>query len=342
LARIVVDMVQPLDYSWDAAGNRLMIRLRAADSTPKTTSVPAFIPEAPRAVVPVSSGGSSAVFLDGNRLAPGSSITAGSDTAVLSLGRGGEVRVCPGTTVSVTPSQDGRSLMLGMSTGALEAHYTLGASADSILTPDFRILLAGPGEFHYAMSADPRGNTCVQALPGNTASVIISEVLGDGTYQVTPAQQVLFQSGHLKTASSAVGSRCGCPAPDMMRASSPATVPEAKPTSSVQLAGAAEYDNLPEPNSSPGTSRASETSALPVSRPDDVHVQVEVPFVFRANDGAGETAQAKLTPTQEAERLPVVDQPRPGWFQVAALPPAKAPHHGFLSKVKGFFSAVFG
>lgn len=350
VARIVIDLAQPVNYTWDAAGNRLMIRLHAEESAAKAP-VPAFTSGTSPAVVPLNSGSAGPVVLAGNRLAAGSSVTAGSDTAVLSLGRGGEVRVCPGTTVSVTPSQNGRSLMLGMSTGALEVHYMLDASSDSILTPDFRILLAGPGEFHYGISADPHGNTCVQALPGNTASVIVSEVLGDGTYQVKPAQQVVFHSGQLKTADSVALRNCGCPAPALpiMRTSSQPAVPEARLPSAMELARSVDYDKLPNVASSASlqaasSARSPETAALPPSRPDDVHVQVDVPFVFRANDPGSEATAARTAPTHEAELLPIRDLPHPGWFQIAALPPprAKAPHHGFLGKLRGFFAAVFG
>jgi hypothetical protein len=315
IARIVVDLSKAVAYTWDAAGNRLMVRLHPVQEQAQAAPVPtASVPSLSRAVLP-GSGVSGAVVLAGSRVATGSAVTAGADTAVLRLGRGGEVLVCPRTTVSVTSSQNGRTLMLGMSTGALEAHYALDAAADSILTPDFRILLAGPGEFHYGISANSRGDTCIQSLPGNTAGVIVSELLGDGTYQVKAAQQVMFHSGKLSAADTAAPMNCGCPpttAP-LMRASASTVSDPRRPV--------------------PG----SEIAALPASKPNDIHVQVEAPIVFRASDPSPVTP----APAEEASLLPLRDMPTPAPFEAVVVPPKPA-HHGFFGKLKGFFSAIFG
>src|SRR5207302_7429033 len=103
-------------------------------------------------------------------------------------------------------------LMLGMSQGAIETNYLLQESIDSVLTPDFRIVLPGPGEFNLAIRADNHGNTCVGSLPGSTSSAVVAELLGSGTYEIKPEQQVLFRQGRLDSIETPVSS-CGCPAP---------------------------------------------------------------------------------------------------------------------------------
>jgi AMIN domain-containing protein len=353
IGRIVVDLVKPTAYTWDAAGNHLMVRLHAiADISVRAPSIPAFTQGVQPLAVPVSPGAGGTVVLAGSRIAAGSSVTAGAETAILSLARGGVVHVCPGTTVSITSSQNGSDLLLGMSTGALEAHYALDASADSILTPDFRILLTGPGVFHYAVSADSRGNTCVRALPGNTASVTVSELMGDGTYQVKPEEKIAFRSGRLNQIDTSVPDSCGCPPPavPVLRTAAPPVADDLPATVRLTLPTDVPKPVSPQSNSERPASRTTpshvtlsiinpETAPLPPSQPEDIHVQVEAPLVFRAGDSA------QAPPTREGERLPMTHSPPPQAPQATVLPPPAAQpkprNHGFFGKVKGFFSGLF-
>jgi len=312
IARVVVDLSQPIGYSWDAAGNRLMIRLKPLEQK----IAPARESATDLAVV----SGNATVQAMARTEGQGSSLTSGNDTAVMHLPRGGQVRVCPGTTVSVNYSKSGRDMLLAMNTGALEAHYVLDSSADAVMTPDFRILFAGPGEFDFAISADSQGNTCVRSLRGNTGSVIVSELLGDGTYQVKPSDEVVFHGGQIGQRSTAVPANCGCPEPVIPELLASAE----QPPSAV---------NLP-----PAEAHSTMTQPLPES--DKVHIKVDAPFVFRGSDptaqSAPDLARLSLAWAERFEPLEVMVLPPPP--QMIA---AKPRNSGFLGKIKGFFAAMF-
>ena len=363
VTRVVLDLLAPYGYSWDGAGNRLMVRLKPAEDANASTanqkspfqppSVRALTTTSTPAVVPVT-GGPGSVVIAGSRIGAGASVVAGNDTAVLHLSRGGEIRVCPGTSVSVTPSQDKHELMLGMSTGALEAHYSLDAAADSVLTPDFRILFAGPGEFHYAISADSHGNTCVRGLMGNTSSALVSELMGDRIYQVKPSEQAVFRLGRIDKVDADVPLECGCPppVPVLKTNSSPAPLPEAALPERTHLGGAsnsaepnagaaASIDSAPSP---PALSNGPETAPPPASQPEDAHIQVDAPLVFSAKSrvaspGVQTAADLPVGDSSARQmRLDTVVQPPPAG---ATGKPVTVQHRSLLRRIKRFFVAIF-
>jgi hypothetical protein len=359
--RIVVSFLVPYGYEWSAADNRLMVRLKPPEdpyvasqkSAAERPQAAAVTPMAEAAVVPVTSGIGD-VLLAGRRFAAGSSITAGSETAVLQLARGGQIEVCPGTALSVTPSQSKKDLMIGLSTGAMETHYRLDASADTILTPDFRILLAGPGEFNYAISSDSKGNTCVRGLAGNSSSVIVSELIGERVYQVKPAEQAVFHDGRIDKVESDVPAECGCPAPSPViraEAGQPHIVPDSESPNLTLAQGASAGDSRTAEDEANGggdsdnetsktLSSGPETRPLPRSTANAPHVQVEAPLVFR---GRANSAAPSEAAEEEAEALPVTESTRSAPLGVRVLPPAeaRAPHQGVFHRIKRFFRSIF-
>jgi hypothetical protein len=358
VTRIVLDLNTPFGYTWDAAGNRLMVRLKPGEDVNANTVVKKLpsrppsqtydVPTVARAVgpalVPVIKHGDDVIFA-GNRVTAGSSLTAGSETAVLQLSRGGEVRVCPGTTVSVTPSTKSHDLMLGINTGSLETHYSLEASSDTVLTPDFRILFAGPGSFHYAISSDSHGNTCVRGLTGNTSSALVSELIGDRSYQVKPNEQAMFRAGKIDQVDSNVPLECGCPPPPVpvLTASAEDAASKAvmKPVETSPPSAKAPNQDVPQT-----LSNGPEVSALPPSQPNDVHIQVEAPIVFQAKN----RATAPPPPMIEVAALPVVKSSKPPvYLEAHVQPPAAESEHKktksggppIIRHLKKIFSALF-
>ena len=358
-ARIVVDLVSPVGYGSDSQGPRLLVRMHPmaeARRNIETPSVPAFTKGVQPAFVPVVPGASGVVVQAGARLAADSAVTAGPDTTILRLARGGEVRVCPRTTLSVTSSENGRDLMLGMSTGALETNYAASASADSVVTPDFRMLLTGGGDVRYAISANTRGDTCVRALPGNTASVIVSELIGDGTYQVKSNEQVFFRSGRLDQMETTIPDDCGCPPPQIpvMRSAAtpeptisekdlPPTVHLAQPGNQAKPVPPPNLEaKMPSQQTSPESSSQvtltiapPDAATMPVPEPGAAHVQIEAPFVFRASD------LPASAPDLATEKLPLSRPSRPTPLLTMVEAPDPEAHKGVMGKVKGFFASIF-
>ncbi len=314
----------------------------------------------------------------GTKVLSGSSVSAGGQAAVVRLERGGEVRVCAGNSVTLASATGGRELLWGVGTGAIEVHYALPGSADTLMTPDFRLLLAGPGAFHFALSSDNRGNTCVRSLPGATSSVIVQELAGSGSYQVRPGDQVLFRNGRMSEVDATTPLSCGCPAPPAVHRAEkeaakpepekaaampePQPVPPAAPPLEVAKPGSpatvqtAEPEveetaaNLSRPNplaGLPPPSPGEVTALLPPEPPGEIQVQVDAPFVFQAEEPIPETAPL-------IARVSLSSLPRwPAFEQVVLPPPSPAPPPPPQAKVEpapkpkkkggffGFFRAIF-
>ena len=260
----------------------------------------------------------------GISIASGSQVTAGVAPALLRLGRGGDLRLCARTGVVVNTLNGSDGLLFSMNTGDIVMRYALRDVADTLLTPDFRLLLSGPGSFHFALGVNGRGDTCVKTLPGNTSRIIVSEVFGNGTYQIREDEAVLFLGGKLASRSSDIVA-CGC-------------------LGSIQTQTAvAEQPNQPD-TGNPAT-------APEPAEPPKPAAKVNAPFVFSGRSTAEPYSVARVTfstlpsiffvqekvePAVPRERAPEVSakqEPSPP----ETLQPAKE-----KKKKKGFFGRIFG
>jgi len=273
----------------------------------------------------------------------GSELSAGIATARLRLYRGGQIRICPRSSLSVNAGAYG--MMLAMGSGTVEIDYAIAQrGSDFLLTPDFSIQLAGPGTYHFALGVNKRGDTCVKTLAGNSSPVVISELLSASVYKTKTEESASFKAGKLDS-SSPLTEECGCPpAVPVIQAAAP--TPPAPPQPEA-------------PKANPErvlVSNAGDTSApIPADRPGQVHIQVDTPFVFSAKNSSQIRpyavarlkfsdlpnvffVQEKVDPVVlEEKQAPVsaLEAPKP-----AVTVKAKE-KKGFFGSVKGFFGGIF-
>lgn len=282
--------------------------------------------------------GSVTLASDSLSISNGSAVKAGDHAATIRLTRGGELRVCPGTSVSVNSSSDGNELMLGMSTGAIEGDYPLPASADSVMTPDFRIVVSGPGHAKISVTSNARGDTCVRSL-GEGSYVVVTELMGNQTYRVKENEQVFFPGAQIDKATADLPMTCGCPAPEpVKRAENDQTKMQPKPAKSVSSV-AVTTEASPNPE-----------TPLPPAKPGQVNVQVDAPFVFHGDDPAPDVTVTLARVHMEKlpwPQVPAVNAQPPApskgmaTSQANPLAPQQPKGRGFFRRIGSFFAAIF-
>ncbi len=146
------------------------------------------------------------------------SVTAGPATAQVTLPYRGVLRVCPSTTVrlsvdSSAAASDVPGLLIGLDGGAIEASFAIARDSDVLLTPNFRILIGGPGSSEVKVRLGQGGDTCVDNSGANAPYVVVTSVFDSGLYRVQPGQRVMFEHGDLKTVVDDEKEPCGCPPP---------------------------------------------------------------------------------------------------------------------------------
>ncbi len=152
-------------------------------------------------------------------IAASGSVTSGTRTTDVILPRRGTLRVCAATTVklaadSSVPAGGLPGLLMAMDHGAVEMSFATApatANADILMTPDFRILIGGPGASEVKVRLGSSGDTCVDNSGKNAPYVVVTSVFDSGLYRVQPGQRVMFQHGSLREVVDNEPEPCGCP-----------------------------------------------------------------------------------------------------------------------------------
>jgi hypothetical protein len=303
----------PLLVAQDApAASAVPPPIAAPDAAPGSAGPIAIVPldgKNPDAAAKVT--GALEVFQGKAIIAASGTITSGSLTTQVTLPHRGVLRVCASTTVKLAadasvPAGEIPGLLMAMDHGAVEASFATGRNSDILLTPDFRILIGGPGAAEVKVRLGQHGDTCVDNAGANAPYVLVSSVFEGGAYRVQPGQRVMFQHGSLHEVVDQEKEPCGCPPP----------APKGNEFPLAQSEGLA-------PLAAPAPSPAAKPGVAP---------QTTETLAYNSADHApqpiadAQPAAASASATQNP----------------AASPPAPRKKSGFFSSIGHFFRRIFG
>ncbi len=145
-------------------------------------------------------------------------VTAKDRTAEVTLTRGGSVKVCATSGLHVTSGQSvggqggaaSAPLMLALDRGAIEVQMAA-TTRDVVMTPDLRFTMRADGPLDLQLRVTKNGDTCVENRGAQAPVLNVADQFGEGTYQLTAGQHVLFEHGSLKEVVDHESSSCGCP-----------------------------------------------------------------------------------------------------------------------------------
>jgi len=303
---------QPATNQPTAAQNG-SIQIKAAQSPNQT---------GPIAIVPLDSkepGSASmvtgALQVSGGKalIASSGAVTSGAATTEVSLPHRGTLRVCASTTVKLSadssvPAGEIPGIMMAIDHGAIEASFATGRNSDILLTPDFRILIGGPGAADVKVRLGQHGDTCVDNAGINAPYVLVTSVFDGSVYRVQAGQRVMFQHGSILEVVDHEKEPCGCP-------------PSAHPNSNeFPLAESAGLAPLPPPGP-PGTTP---TGLAPAATDT---------FVYKSGEPAPEPP---VVVTQKGKKV----RKGNGTTGTTNAPNQKKP--GFFTRMGHFFRRLFG
>ena len=286
--------------------------------TPAPASVPTSVIATPVAIVPIAGDAghaptvTGALEVTGDRaiIASSGAVSSGNATTDVTLPQRGTLHVCASTTVKLAadasvPSGEMPGLLMALDHGALEADLTIGGNSDVVLTPDFRILISGPGPANLKLRLGSQGDTCVDNAGVNAPYVLVTSLFGDGMYRVQPGQRVLFEHGSVLNVVDKEKEPCGCP-------------PAVKP-------GSNEFP------------LAQSEGLAPIAKPAPApppSAEMHLPLVYNGSEHAPKRAPETASPAVSAAPAPIAP----------ATPATRKtkPKRGFFRSMGRFFRRVFG